>query len=377
MSLQLQEQCGDYAIHVLKPLLDYFKQVNLKIDLFDSAIESKNNQIRQLEEKESILQREVTHLKIELATAKAKEDNIKLLQDRDADHIKSLKQEIQTLTKLFDTQAGIKEISDTQLNSKGKGITAKDEKVILLENEVNKLKYSKQELNRKIAELNSKILSDSDKANKCETELKSQIVINSANAQKIINLETDLKKSHGTNDNERKRKNTLGCIGTHSTGVQNVTISNGLSFEVLCNSDIAGPGWTVIQQRINGGVDFYRDWETYRTGFGDFWNGDFFLGLEKIHKLTTRKPHELYIYMKRFDGSTYFARYDEFAITGEIDQYRLIRLSGFSGTAGIPDFLSYHKSMQFSTYDRDNDKSAVNCASNYHNAWWNRNCYHA
>lgn len=81
--------------------------------------------------------------------------------------------------------------------------------------------------------------------------------------------------------------------------------------------------------------------------------------------------------MKRFDGSTYFARYDEFAIAGEYDLYRLNKLSGFSGTAGISDFLSYHKSMQFSTYDRDNDKSKINCAYYYHNAWWNRSCYNA
>ncbi|XP_064545446.1 angiopoietin-related protein 7-like [Drosophila montana] len=41
-------------------------------------------------------------------------------------------------------------------------------------------------------------------------------------------------------------------------------------FNVLYDNTTAGPGWTVIQQRINGKENFYRDWATYRTGFGSF-----------------------------------------------------------------------------------------------------------
>ncbi|XP_030568135.1 microfibril-associated glycoprotein 4-like [Drosophila novamexicana] len=147
------------------------------------------------------------------------------------------------------------------------------------------------------------------------------------------------------------------------------------SFDVLCDSATAGPGWTVIQQRINGKEDFYRDWATYREGFGAF-DGDFFLGLEKIHRLTRVQPHELYIHMEEFDGNTKYRRYDQFAISGEEDQYTLITLGKSNGSAA-GDQLEYHKDKKFSTFDRDNDNwESVHCASrdNRGGGWWYGAC---
>ncbi|XP_064551556.1 angiopoietin-related protein 3-like [Drosophila montana] len=57
-------------------------------------------------------------------------------------------------------------------------------------------------------------------------------------------------------------------------GIHKINPDQEDPFDVLCDSATAGPGWTVIQQRINGKEDFYRDWATYREGFGAF-DGDF------------------------------------------------------------------------------------------------------
>ena len=41
----------------------------------------------------------------------------------------------------------------------------------------------------------------------------------------------------------------------------------------------------MFQKRLDGSVDFYRGWTDYKVGFGNL-KGEFWLGLEKINRLT-------------------------------------------------------------------------------------------
>ncbi|XP_034106309.1 microfibril-associated glycoprotein 4-like [Drosophila albomicans] len=150
-------------------------------------------------------------------------------------------------------------------------------------------------------------------------------------------------------------------------------INSLLSFDALCDSKAAGPGWMVIQRRFDGKENFYRDWASYRDGFG-LLDGDFFLGLEKIYRLTSSQQFELYMYMEGFDGSIKYARYDHFAISGEDDGYALTSLGAFSGNVPI-DELRYHEHQKFSTFDRENDIwPKGNCAVDYRAGWWYKAC---
>ncbi|XP_058119935.1 ficolin-1-like [Anopheles ziemanni] len=143
-------------------------------------------------------------------------------------------------------------------------------------------------------------------------------------------------------------------------------------FEVFCEQNKFEGGWTVIQHRFDGLVDFYRNWTEYRNGFGNV-AGEFWLGLEYVHQITKNRPHELLVEMKDFHGNYGYAKYDEFEIGNESELYALKKLGTYSGTAG--DSMEYHKNQKFTTFDRDNDeRDGINCAKKFHGAWWYNDC---
>lgn len=59
-------------------------------------------------------------------------------------------------------------------------------------------------------------------------------------------------------------------LEVRKNGVYRVTPDprNG-TFEVFCDMESFGGGWTVIQQRLDGSVSFNRTWTEYKKGFGN------------------------------------------------------------------------------------------------------------
>ncbi|XP_033150723.1 fibroleukin-like [Drosophila busckii] len=84
----------------------------------------------------------------------------------------------------------------------------------------------------------------------------------------------------------------------NSSDIQTIRVPGAEAFQVPCDSKFAGPGWAVIQRRVDGSVNFNRTWEEYRNGFGDL-RGSFWLGLERLHQMIKYQPHELYIHTGR------------------------------------------------------------------------------
>ncbi|GFO02767.1 tenascin-r [Plakobranchus ocellatus] len=145
---------------------------------------------------------------------------------------------------------------------------------------------------------------------------------------------------------------------------------NGSKGSYLCDTVTDGGGWIIIQRRSSGEVDFYRNWTSYKNGFGSFDN-DFWLGNEYIHTLTSKGLYELRVDMQ-FNTVSAFAHYATFSLGDESSNYAL-HLGPYNGTAG--DSLGDHNGRPFSTFDRDNDGHTTNCAERYIGAWWYNSCH--
>ena len=105
-------------------------------------------------------------------------------------------------------------------------------------------------------------------------------------------------------------------------------------------------------------------------------NGNFWLGLEKIHRLTQVESHELMITMVDHDDISYVAKYDLFKVDSEATDYQLQLGKYITASSTAGDSLKFHKNQRFSTYDNDNDVSThKNCAETHHGAWWYKKCH--
>ena len=97
----------------------------------------------------------------------------------------------------------------------------------------------------------------------------------------------------------------------------------------------------MFQKRLNGSVDFYRYWNDYKHGFGDL-KSEFWLGLDKIHRLTSDNNSMLRVDLEDFEGNTAYAEYKMFGVMSEKDKYKLI-LGSYSGRTVISSLLFYSR----------------------------------
>ncbi|TRY57189.1 hypothetical protein DNTS_003273 [Danionella cerebrum] len=143
--------------------------------------------------------------------------------------------------------------------------------------------------------------------------------------------------------------------------------------QVWCEQRHDPGGWTLIQRRMDGSVNFFRNWETYKQGFGNM-DGEYWLGLENIYWLTRQGNYKLLVKLEDWSGRKTFAEYASFRLEPEEDFYRL-RVGRYHGNAG--DSLTWHNGKQFTTLDRDHDAYTGNCAHYQKGGWWYNACAHS
>nr|XP_046188741.1 angiopoietin-related protein 4 [Oncorhynchus gorbuscha] len=159
--------------------------------------------------------------------------------------------------------------------------------------------------------------------------------------------------------------------GETASGVYTIQPLNYQSFEVCCEMTAEG-GWTVIQRRQNGSVDFDQLWLAYQSGFGSL-SGEFWLGLEKMHAVAKDTDYTLKVKFSDWMDDSETVQYP-IRLGGEESHYALhiqetsignLESSLATDASGLP----------FSTRDQDNDqKSDTNCAKHLSGGWWFSNC---
>ena len=62
----------------------------------------------------------------------------------------------------------------------------------------------------------------------------------------------------------------------------------------------------MFQRRQDGSVDFYRGWNDYKSGSGQL-TAEFWLGNDKIHRLTAARPSTLRVELEDRNGVRVYA----------------------------------------------------------------------
>ncbi|XP_038151033.1 angiopoietin-related protein 3-like [Cyprinodon tularosa] len=153
--------------------------------------------------------------------------------------------------------------------------------------------------------------------------------------------------------------------GERSNGIYAIKPNGSEPFIAFCDMS-RGHGETVIQRRRDGSLNFDQPWEKYENGFGDL-QWEFWLGLKKIYPLASQGNSVLHIELEDWKQNRYFIEY-RFYLEGPESDYaiQLIHLSG-----SLPNPMSNHTRVVFSTKDRDNGSHWTSrCAQPHSGGWW-------
>ena len=189
------------------------------------------------------------------------------------------------------------------------------------------------------------------------------------------NIEKYLKPKQGSVVSATPNKLPQDCVELNNLGLKDgvYSISNkkGSSIKVFCDMTTDGGGWIVMQKRFDGSIDFYRDWNNYRDGFGDV-NGEHWVGNEFVYQYTKAYPTEMIMEGITFTGAKATSKMQNFTLSNEESKY----IFEYDACEGLCGDWGNDKGQKFSTFDRDNDAdSSKNCAIRYPGGWWFTACF--
>ncbi|KAH8314582.1 hypothetical protein KR074_003036, partial [Drosophila pseudoananassae] len=136
-------------------------------------------------------------------------------------------------------------------------------------------------------------------------------------------------------------------------------------FEVVCmlHSQL-GSGWLAVYRKLTFSKTFNRTYEDYERGFEDVgteMNDEFFIGLHRLHRLSSGKPHEVLF------GPYPNIICDNFVVGDKSEGYEVKSIGNCTGHV----WMIPKQGSRFSTPDRDEDGVPdSNLAKEVDYGWW-------
>ncbi|XP_018784481.1 PREDICTED: angiopoietin-1-like [Bactrocera latifrons] len=102
-------------------------------------------------------------------------------------------------------------------------------------------------------------------------------------------------------------------------------------FEVYCElGDLDEKPWLVIFLRKEPKYE-YGGWQDYTEGYHTL-SGNYFIGLQRLHTITNRQPHELMLQLTQRNGMQHYMHFEHFAIANETSSYGVSSSGAYVGT---------------------------------------------
>ena len=153
------------------------------------------------------------------------------------------------------------------------------------------------------------------------------------------------------------------------------SMSGLTSLTVSCDQETDGGGWIMLQRRVDGTVNFTRNWEEYKYGFGDHGDNttELWLGNENVYQVLQSNGNtewELRIEADAFDGTSCWMVASDFRMNNEALRYSMDWDNVSASTDDLVANLKYHKSINFTTLDNYRRQTEKQCVDEYKGGWW-------
>ncbi|XP_070132426.1 angiopoietin-related protein 3-like [Drosophila bipectinata] len=321
-----EDDCAAVCHPIVKPLLRYFEKIQAKEFQFQKDYSELKKKNTDLEKKGQEHNGQISQFQ------KNYSDLQKKYSDLQESHSELQRRELELISQLQKDKSALqKDISDLQ-----KDISALQKDKSDLQNrliEVENLQAQIDSKNVEIKLLKDKI-SESNKTNELATKILRDDIAKLGEIVKNINSDNRTASPSPTRTVQQQPPPSKAIpdrcpqIPNETMILQEIQIPGSDPFKVVCFSNKwIGSGWMIVYNHLGKTNYFNRTYEEFERGIGDVGTqGDdkYFIGLERLHLLTSKNSYELRIGPYKCDNFVVGNRSEGYMVKANQRVYRTL-----------------------------------------------------